>query len=297
MCINSLFVQLLGNGLVQGAVAMLYAAGFGIVYRSFRVFHIAMGAQFVFSSYAFYFCTVQLQLPLLASVLGTLLLSIVFALAIELSVYRPFFNKGCSSGVVMIASLGVMIVVENLIALFFGNEVKTISNQLEPSVVFAGLRFTRIQVLQFLVGLGVFAFVGMAVRYGKWFKALWAMGDQPELLAVLGLPVRRLRLGVMMLGGVLVAIPAMLISWDIGMDPHVGMHYLLLGSVAVFFGGADRYWAWGAGALLLSALQSLAVWQLSARWTDLVTFGVLIFVLMFRPQGLFGVSKRLEESK
>ena len=42
----NLFLQLLGNGLVQGAVAMLYAAGFGFVYRSFRVFHIATGAQF-----------------------------------------------------------------------------------------------------------------------------------------------------------------------------------------------------------------------------------------------------------
>lgn len=293
----SLFLQLLGNGIVQGSVVMLYAAGFGVVYRSFRVFHIAMGAQFVFSCYAFYLCATMLKLPLAFAVCGTLALSVLFAAAIEWAVYRPFFRKGCSSGVVMIASLGVMIVVENVIALVYGNEVKTISNQLEPSLAFAGLRFTRIQVFQFLVGIATFAAVGAAVRHGKWFKALWAMGDQPELLPVLGLPVRWLRLGVMMLGGVLVAIPAMLISWDIGMDPHVGMHYLLLGSVAVFFGGTDRYWAWGAGAMLLSVLQSLAVWQFSARWTDLVTFGVLVFVLLFRPQGLFGVSKRLEEAK
>jgi len=292
----NLFLQLLGNGIVQGAVAMLYAAGFGIVYRSFRVFHIAMGAQFVFSCYAFYFCACVVKLPLPLAVCGTLVLSVFFAALIERAVYLPFFRKGCSSGVVMIASLGVMIVVENAIALFFGNEVKTISNQLEPSVVFGGLRFTRIQLLQFFVGIGVFAVVGAMVRFGKWFKAVWAMGDQPELLPVLGLPLLRLRLLVMTLGGVLVATAAMLISWDIGMDPHVGMHYLLLGSVAVFFGGTDRYWAWGAGALLLSILQSLAVWKFSARWTDLVTFGVLIFVLLFRPQGLFGVSKRLEES-
>lgn len=293
----NLFAQLFGNGIVQGAVAMLYAAGFGFVYRSFRVFHIAMGAQFVFSSYAFYFCAVALGMPIALSVASALLLSVLFAVLIELAVYRPFHRKGCSSGAVMIASLGVMIVVENLIALFFGNEVKTISNQLEPSVVFCGLRFTRIQIVQFLVGIGAFALVGLLVHRVKHFKALWAMGDQPELIPVLGLPMSLLRLAVMSLGGALVSIAAMLISWDIGMDPHVGMHYLLLGSVAVFFGGADRYWAWGAGALLLSALQSLAVWQLSARWTDLVTFGVLIFVLMFRPQGLFGVSKRLEESK
>ena len=293
----NLFLQLLGNGIVQGAVAMLYAAGFGFVYRSFRVFHIAMGAQFVFSCYGFYTCVTVCKLPLMVSVPVVLVLSAAFAALIECAVYHPFAQKRCSSGVVMIASLGVMIVMENVIALAYGNEVKTISNQLEPSVAFAGLRFTRIQLLQFFVGLGVFAAVGVLVRFGKWFKAVWAMGDQPELLPVLGLPLMRLRLLVMSLGGVLVAIAAMLISWDIGMDPHVGMHYLLLGSVAVFFGGTDRYWAWGAGAMLLSVLQSLAVWQFSARWTDLVTFGVLIFVLLFRPQGLFGVSKRLEEAK
>ena len=93
----NLFLQLLGNGLVQGAVAMLYAAGFGFVYRSFRVFHIAMGAQFVFSCYAFYLCATMLKLPLALAVCGTLALSVLFAAAIEWAVYRPFFRKGCSS--------------------------------------------------------------------------------------------------------------------------------------------------------------------------------------------------------
>ena len=129
----------------------------------------------------------------------------------------------------------------------------------------------------------------------RYFKAIWAMGDQAELIPVLGLPFGKLRLIVMATGGMLVAVPAMLISYDIGMDPHAGMHYLLLASVAVFFGGVDRYWAWGLGAMTLCALQSLTVWQFSARWIDLVTFGVLIFVLLFKPQGLLGMRKRLEE--
>lgn len=292
----SLFLQLLGNGLVQGAVAILYAAGFGFVYRSLRVFHIAMGAEFVFSAYAFYALLALAKLPLVAAILGTLVISGAFAALIEYAVYRPFARKGCSSGVMMIASLGVMIVVENLIALVFGNEVKTVSAELEPSVVFAGLRFTRIQLLQLSAGLGLFFAVGLFIKFGKWSKAIWALGDQPELVPVLGLPVGRIRLLMMILSGSLTAAAAMLLTWDIGMDPHIGMHYLLLGSVAVFFGGVDRYWAWGAGAMMLSALQSVAVWRFSAQWTDLVTFGVLVFVLLFRPQGLFGLRKRLEES-
>lgn len=64
----NLFLKLLGNGIAQGAVAMLYAAGFGFVYRSFRIFHIAMGAQFVFSCYAFYLFAVVVELPLALAV-------------------------------------------------------------------------------------------------------------------------------------------------------------------------------------------------------------------------------------
>lgn len=291
----NLFLQLLSNGIIQGMMAACLSAGFGLVYRSFRIFHIAMGAQFVFSCYTFYFSSVCLKLPLAWAVFVALILSVAFACVIEFAIYRPFYRKQSSSGVVMIASLGIMIVVENLIALCFGNEVKTISNALEPSAVLGGLRFTRIQLIQFFAGLVVFSGMGILIWRNRYFKAIWAMGDQPELIPVLGLPLNRLRMLIIALGGFMTAIPAMLISYDIGMDPHVGMHYLLLGSVAVFFGGIDRYWAWGAGALVLCALQSLAVWKFSARWIDLVTFGVLIFVLLFRPQGLFGMYKRLEE--
>lgn len=291
----NLFLQLLSNGLIQGMMAACLAVGFAIVYRSFRIFHIAMGAQFVFSCYAFYLCSSVLKLSLFLAVPSALILSVLFACLLEVAVYRPFYKKRCTAGVVMIASLGIMIVVENLIALFFGNEVKTISNTLEPSVVWGGLRFTRIQLFQFFIGLALFVGMGLLVKKSRYCKAIWAMGDQPELIPVLGLPLFKIRLLIMSLGGVMTAVPALLISYDIGMDPHVGMHYLLLASVAVFFGGVDRYWAWGVGAVILCLLQSLAVWQFSARWIDLVTFGVLICVLLFRPQGLFGSRKRLEE--
>ncbi len=291
----SLFLQLLGNGIVQGMLIACLAVGFGVVYRSFRVFHIAMGAQFVFSCYAFYFFARVCGLMIPCAAFGGLALSILFAWVIEGAVYRPFFLKRCSGGVMMIASLGILIVTENALALFFGNEVKTISNELEPSVVLGSLRFTRIQLVQFFGGAGFFALVGVLIHKARACKAMWAMGDQPELIPILGLPLGKLRLFIMAIGGVMTAVPAMLISYDIGMDPHVGMHYLLLASVAVFFGGVDRYWAWGAGALVLSVLQSLTVWRFSAKWIDLVTFGILIFVLLFRPQGLFGLRRRLEE--
>ncbi|MDA3797757.1 MAG: branched-chain amino acid ABC transporter permease [Kiritimatiellae bacterium] len=291
----SLFLQLLSNGIIQGVMIACMAVGFGIVYRSFKIFHIALGAQFIFSCYAFYFFTSVFPLPLILAILMSIIFSIAFGILIEKAVYYPFYKKHCSSGVIMIASLGVLIITENLIALYFGNQVKTISNTLEPSVVFAWLRFTRIQLIQLFLGSGIFVAMGILVSKNKIFKTVWAMGDQAELIPVLGLPLLKIRMLIISVSAVMISVPALLISYDIGMDPHIGMHYLLLAAVAVFFGGTDKYWAWGIGAIVLSVLQSLTVWKFSARWIDLVTFAILIFVLMFRPQGLMGTRTRLEE--
>ena len=66
------------------------ASGFGLVARSFRVFHVAMGAQFVFSSYAFYTAAALLRLPPPAAVAAALALSVLFALLLEVAWWPPW---------------------------------------------------------------------------------------------------------------------------------------------------------------------------------------------------------------
>lgn len=289
-----LFLQLLANGLVQGAMVACLASGFGLVARSFRVFHVAMGAQFVFSSYAFYMAAALLRLSPVGAVALALALSVLFALLLEILVYRPFAVRGCAGGVTMVASLGVLIVTENVMALAFGNEVKTIPHSPLETLAFGSVRLTSLQVLQFAVCLTLFVTVGILIARSRWYKACWALGDEPELARTMRLPVGRIRALVMATGALLVAVPALLVSADTGMDPHEGMRWLLVASMAAFFGGRDRYWAWGAGALAIGIAQVITVWKLPAQWMDAVAFSLLLGVLAMRPNGLFGGERRLE---
>ncbi|MBW2647453.1 MAG: hypothetical protein JRE23_15015 [Deltaproteobacteria bacterium] len=126
-------------------------------------------------------------------------------------------------------------------------------------------------------------------------KGIWAMGETPDLVMVLGLPYKLMRMLIFALSSVFAGIASLLVALDVGIDPHVGMHALLTGAVAVLVGGVDVYRGWIGGAVLLAVLQSIAVWQFSARWNDLITFGILIVTLLFRPQGLFSPKKRREE--
>ncbi|OQX50917.1 MAG: branched-chain amino acid ABC transporter permease [Candidatus Cloacimonas sp. 4484_209] len=290
-----LLLQLLANGLVNAGIYALLAIGFGIVNRTTRIFHITYGGFYTLSAYFLYTFLRILKLPLFVCIPLVLIILSILGILMEKGVYRPLYKRSAGSGVFLIASLGIYIIIENLIALIFGNEVKILSKGIEPSYSLAGVVLTRIQIIQFIVSLVLIITFYIFVKRVKIIKALWAMGDEPELLRALGLPLFKLRELVFIISSVFVGVASMLTALDVGMDPHVGLSTLLTAAVAVIVGGIDSYLGWIAGSFILAELQSLVIWRTSARWAPLVTFVLLIFILLTRPQGVLGTKKRLEE--
>ena len=290
-----LLLQLLANGLVNAGIYALLAIGFGIVSRTTRIFHISYGGFYTLAAYLLYTFLRILKLPLFVCIPLVLTILSALGITIERGVYRPLYKRSAGSGVFLIASLGVYIIIENLIALIFGNEVKVLSKGIEPSCSLGGVILTRIQIVQFLVSLLLIITFYILIKRVKIIKALWAMGDEPELLQVLGLPLFKLRELVFIISSIFVGIASMLTALDVGMDPHMGLSNFLTASVAVLVGGRDSYMGWIVGSLILAELQSLVIWKTSARWAPLVTFALLIIILLTRPQGVLGTRKRLEE--
>jgi len=88
------------------------------------------------------------------------------------------------------------------------------------------------------------------------FKIIWAMGDEPGLVPVLGLPLMRYRALVFALSAGLARLAGGLIAIDVGIDPHMGMSYLLIAAVAVLVGGIDQYSGYYCRAANPIALQT-----------------------------------------
>jgi len=287
-----LLIQLSINGLITGGLYSLIALSFGLVYRSTRIFHLALGAVYTTAAYGMYVGT---NWGIWAGIISGLVSAVILSLLVEWFIYQPFVKKGSSLGVILIASLGVYIIVVNLIALLFGNEVKMISSGIEPSFSLEFIILTRIQIIQFIVSIIVILIIWSGLKKSKFLKVVWAMGDEPQLLEVLGLPIFRIRSLIFILSGLLVATASMLSAYDIGIDPHQGLSAILLGAVAVLVGGIDNLWGWIIAAFLISEIQSLAMWKFSAKWNDAITFFLLIFALLFKPKGLFTSERRVEE--
>lgn len=287
--------QLLVNGLIAGCVYSLVALGFGMIYNTTRLFHFAHGAVYTASAYIFFtFLVLCKWNPLLSFVLA-MAFAAGLGLLIEAGIYYPLYRRGAPGTVFMIGSLGIYIFLTNLVAMVYGNETQLLRPGAEKTFTLGSVIVTQIQVLQVVAFLVVFLMFYLFMKKTKLGKITRGLADNPVLMTAIGINTRGVRLLVFAIGSVLAGLAAILAALDIGMDPHIGMPALLVSAVAVIVGGVGLFEGAVIGGFLLGLLQNLAVWKISARWQDAITFLVLILFLIFRPQGLLGRRTRLEE--
>lgn len=288
--------QFLANGLCKGAVFGIVGLGFGLIYTTTRVFHIAHAGVYVLAGYALCLGMVHWHLSLAVSIPLALLAAVITGMFTDWAVYQPLARRSASAAVVLISSLGVQIVLENSFALAFGNQAQTLRGGIERTVTLGSAILTYVQVAQFLVGITLAVGFWLFLKYTRAGQVCRAVSDDATLAAVLGVRITRVRLLAFALGSFFAGAGCILVSLDVGIDPHVGFPVVLAAAVACIVGGLRNFLAPVAGGLALGVAQGLVVWQTSAKWEEAVTFGLLILFLLFRKQGIFGVRQRAEEA-
>jgi branched-chain amino acid transport system permease protein len=186
-----------------------------------------------------------------------------------------------------------MIVVINLIAMFYGNETKIINRELSDSVSFGEIIITYNQLIQFFVSVFMIAAFLIVLKFSKIGITTRALRDNPVLCKIFALNVSKVRIGLFAISSLFAGVGGFVIAYDVGIDPYVGMPVLLNAVVALIIGGIGKFHTPIIGGFFIGILQSLAIWQFSANRTEAVTFIVLIVFLIFRPQGFFGEKQRL----
>jgi branched-chain amino acid transport system permease protein len=286
-------MQILINGLVSGVGIALLAVSFQAVYLPTRVFFIGLAGIYSFVPFIAYQC---LQWgwgwPL------TIALSTFFAIGLgllcEWANHGPLARKKASPGVQLIASLGIYIVLVQIVAMIWGNETKTLRQGLDSTTKFADIIVTGTQ--WWILGVGLVLLCGLALflKKSNLGLRLRALADNPTLFALYGYNVNTHRLLAFGVSGFYCAGASLTTAYDIGFDPHTGLHAVLLAVVAVIIGGQGSFTGPIIGALVLGILRAQVVWHLSARWQEAVTFALLALFLLLRPQGILGKKSRLE---
>jgi len=288
-------LQAIANGFCSGAVFAVVALGFSLLYSTTRVFNIAHGASFVIGAYVGYLASDRWGLPLGPAILVSSLAPAFAALLLELSVFAPLRRRWGSPEVALVASLGVYVVVANVVALAAGNETLFLRSGVERTVAVLGVNLTLIQVLQVLVAAVAVAISVVMVRATSVGRKWRAIADNPELAALLGIDVRITRAAAVGTAAFLAGLAGVLEALNSGADPNMGFRAVLIASVAAVVGTVGSSVGAAAGGLAIGLLQATGVWFTAARWESTFTFSLLLLALFLKPLGLFGQRRRLEE--
>ena len=287
-----MFRQFIINGLITGVLYSLLAIGFALVYNTTRVFHIAAAGIYVFAAYMFWMFAVTLHLPMLMAAIIAILLTMGLSLTTEVTVYRPLKKRKASLNVAMIASIGLMTVIVNLIAMLFGNETKVVDNSILKPYIWGDLIVTTPQMYQAVIGCALLLISLVVLKWTNWGIRLRALSADETLFSTLGYNPNATRTWVFLLSGAFIAAASCLTVYDVGMDPNMGMTVLINAVVAMIVGGVGRYGTCILGGLTLGVLQSFTVYWFSSNWQNAVTFLMLLILLFLRPQGIAGYKQR-----
>lgn len=285
-------IQFLINGLITGVLYSLLAIGFALVYNTTRIFHIAAAALYVVAAYAFYLFAVKLGMPLAFAFVGAAIVTMTMSLCAEMAIYRPLNRRKASLNVTMIASIGVMTILINLIAMIFGNETKVIDNTIQPTFSFADIIITTPQMYQLIAGTVIIVVFLLFLSLSRFGLRLRALSADDELFATLGYSINKTRSIVFLLSGGFISVASCLTVYDVGLDPHMGMNVLINAMVAMIIGGIGRFGTCVMGGLILGVMQSLVVYQFASNWQNAITFVLLLALLFLRPQGIAGYKQR-----
>lgn len=283
-------LQFIINGIISGLLYSLLALGFALVYNTTRIFHIAAAGIYVFSAYAFYLFSVHF--PIIPAFVLSLVVTTGVSLLTNILVYSPLKRKNASKNSLLIASIGVMIVLVNVIGMLFGNMAKVIEHPFPESFGIASFSVSSDQLIQATVSL--LALTGMLIflKFSKMGGVLLAYGDNPQLISVLGLDERKIQVLIFILSGIFISLASNLTVLEVGMLPSIGMPALINAMVAMIIGGMGRYHTCLIGGLLLGLLQSVIMIFTSSTWQLAISFAILLIFLFIRPQGIAGVKTR-----
>lgn len=281
--------QVLINGILAGLTWGLVALGFTVVYSTARFLHAAYAATFLVGAYVGVSLSRMTGVPLVVCALGAVTVGVVLGVAVEILVYRPLRRRRSPSLILFLASLAILIIVENAVALLFGSEIQVSPRRGDQdSLRVLGAQITSVQGGSGIAAVALFLFTWAFTRLSAAGKRMRAVACDPELASAVGIDEKSTLAVAMLVGSGLSGASGFLLAYDTAATPTMGFTVLLLGVTAAIVGGIGSIPGAMLGGLLVGIGQHVGAWFVAPQWQDAVVFVILLLFLLLRPQGFFG---------
>ncbi len=281
-----LFPSILG-GLTTGAVYALIALGLTLIYGVLHIINFAHGAALMVALYAVYLLKTQVGIdPYLAL---PLVVPGMFALGYALQ--RVVINRASHGRDenILLVTLGISIVLENLALMAFKSDTRTIETPYTLTTVAIGPAFIALpKLVAFAGALVASALLLFIVARTDLGRAIRAVAKEKQGAKLMGIDVDHVYAMSFGIGLACLGAAACFLLPAYYVNPQVGGGFVLVAFTIVVLGGMGSFAGALVGGLLIGVVESLCGLLLGESLGQIGIFVIFIGVLLFRPQGLFG---------
>lgn len=306
----TLFFQQFLNGLSIGSVYAIFALGYTLIFSILGIINFAHGAVFTLGAYftytlmggAFGFngllanAALPLKLPFaLALVLGSTLAGLI-GVAVERIAFQPLRQRRADPLLTVVSSLGVAVVIVNLIQYLVGAEIYTFPSdtygQLPAAINFGTaaqpIMIRTVQVVIFVVSVVILGILTFLINRTKFGKAMKAVAEDPTTASLLGINTDRFIVLTFFVSSFLGGLAGTLVGSSVSIaGPYFGIGFGLKGLAVIVLGGLGSIPGAVLGGIVIGLVEAFVPSDYSA-YKDAAAFGILFLMLLVRPQGLLG---------
>jgi branched-subunit amino acid ABC-type transport system permease component len=285
-----LFVAAFGFGLVSMSVIAIAAVGFTMQFGITNMINLAYGEVMISSAYVAYYLN-RAGISVWVGMVAGALFGAVFSFLLNRIVYAPFQRKGTSYLGMVIVSLAISLMIANLLLPIVGYYNVSYQDSTGRLVRLGAIVLTTNQIVIIGVSLVVMLLIHGLLKYTRLGKAMRATAANPTLARNCGIPTQRVVDSVWLITGALCGLAGVVAA--LNSDSFAianGAGFLITVLAAAVLGGAGQPYGAMLGAVLIGMITELSAAAWSPEYKEVVAFGVLVLVMVLRPQGL--LSKR-----
>lgn len=285
--------QLLINGLIAGSLYALLALGLSLTYGIFGYINFAHAEMAVIGGYVFYYGYAVWHWGFFASAAAAVAITVAAGYLIQKTLYEPLQNR--SSHIIMLGSIGASILIQNIILLAAGGDVKSFDhNGNVISFMNGDLTITTMQILAIGTSFTLMGGLFLFLRKTKLGRAIRAVADNRQAASIVGINPAKITTLIFAIGNLLAAIAGMFIAYEYSIYPALGTPLIVKAFVPVIFGGVGSTVGAIIGAFAVGIVENLGIGitvgshSVPAGFKDAFAFLILIIILFVKPGGLFG---------
>ena len=298
------------NGLSIGSVYAIFALGYTLVFSILGIINFAHGAVFTLGAYFTYFFTglavgfngvlaskqLPFALPFPVAMLLSATLAGVISVLIERLAFRPLRNRGSDRLLSLVSSLGVALIIVNVIQYLVGAEAYSYrSNPFglgSPTINFGNaerpIPVRSVQLVIIGVSVVILVVLTLIINFTRLGKALQAVAEDVTTSRLLGINTDRLIMFTFFTSGFVAGLAGTLVATSISIKgPYLGIDFGLKGLAVIVLGGMGNIPGAVVGGLVIGLAEAFVPAQYIA-YKEAVAFAILFLILMVRPQGLLG---------